>query len=111
MAVPNSGYVVNNWTINGVVDQGANGVNSYTLFNATVNTTVVVSFTSSGGPTYTISPSAGANGSIIPSTNTSVVPGSNVTLAAEPLRQGMSLISGQLMAYSTPNAMVLMVIR
>ena len=62
---PNTGYVVDKWLLDGI-PQNTPGVNPpYTLSNVTANHTVQVTFKQL---TYTVTPSAGANGSISPNT-------------------------------------------
>ena len=56
-AAPNTGYTVNTWSVDGTVVQ--TGGTTFTLTNITANHTVQVTFTPL---TYTITPSAGANG-------------------------------------------------
>ena len=59
---------------------------TYTLSNITANHTVLVTFAAQApGITYTVTPTAGANGTISPSTVQTVVSGSNVTFTATPL--------------------------
>ena len=64
---------MSNWTVDSTVVQ--TGGNSYTLTNVTASHSVQVTFYQL--PTYTITPSAGANGSISPSTQQPVYAGSN----------------------------------
>jgi hypothetical protein len=81
-ATPNGGYVVNQWSLDGSVVQ--TGGPSYTLNNVTANHTVAVTFKLGTVPNYTVTPSAGANGSISPNTAQTVSSGSNVTFNATP---------------------------
>ena len=67
-ASPNSGYMVNNWQLDSNVVQ--TGGTTYSLNDITASHTVYVTFTTL--PTYTITPSAGANGSISPNTQQNV---------------------------------------
>jgi hypothetical protein len=78
-ATPNTGYTVDQWLVNGSAMQ--TGGTSYTLNNVTTDTTVQVTFKA---VTYTVTPSAGANGSISPNTAQSVGSGRNVTFTATP---------------------------
>jgi len=77
-ASPNTGYGVNSWTLDGAVVQTGGSI--YPLNNITLNHTVGVSFIR----TYTLTPSAGANGAISPSTAQTVNSGSNYTFTATP---------------------------
>lgn len=70
----NSGYQVDYVTIDGI-SQGA--LSSYTFTNVSNNHTIAVYFTATTAPTYTITASAGANGSISPEGTISVVENSN----------------------------------
>ena len=78
-ATPNTGYMVNTWSVDGTVVQ--TGGTTFTLTNITANHTVHVTFTQL---TYTITPSAGANGTISPSTAQTVNYGSSLTFTATP---------------------------
>ena len=78
-ATPSTGYTVNTWSLDGTVVQ--TGGTTYTLTNITANHTVNVTFTLL---TYTITPSAGANGTISPSTAQTVNYGSSLTFTATP---------------------------
>ncbi|MEI8064708.1 MAG: hypothetical protein WCH84_11675, partial [Verrucomicrobiota bacterium] len=74
-ATPTSGFVVDQWLVNGGVVQA--GSASYTLANVTANQAVQVTFKPAPVPTYTVTPSAGANGGISPNTPQTVVSGSS----------------------------------
>ena len=78
-ASPAAGFKVNQWIVNGQAAQS--GGNSYTAANVNSNTTVQVAFIAN---TYTVTPSAGANGSVSPSTPQNVASGSSVTFTASP---------------------------
>ena len=80
-AIPANGYIVNQWIVNGAVAQ--TGGTNYTLSNVTGNATVHVTFTPAG-VTYTVTPSAGANGGISPNTQQIVESGSSVGFTATP---------------------------
>ena len=68
-ATPSAGYLITTWSVDAVVVQ--TGGTTFTLSNITANHTVLVSFISSS-TTFTITPSAGANGTISPSTSQTV---------------------------------------
>jgi hypothetical protein len=78
-AVPNAGYCMGTWSLDGTVVQ--TGGRSYTLSNITANHTVAVTF-----PVFTptVTPSAGANGTISPATAAQYTYASNVTFTATP---------------------------
>jgi hypothetical protein len=78
-AIPVSGYEVNQWLVNGILAQS--GGATFTLADITENTGVEVTFTAQ---TYTVTPSAGANGSVSPNTAQAVISGSSITFAAMP---------------------------
>ena len=78
-AAPNTGYAVDSWALDGTVVQ-YNGT-TYTLTNITANHTVVVNYFQL---TYAITPSAGTNGAITPSTTQQVNYGSSLTFSATP---------------------------
>ena len=78
-ATPNTGYSVNTWSLDGTVVQ--TGGTTYTLSNITANHTVYVTFTAL---TYTVTPGAGANGTISPSTAQTVSSGGSLTFTATP---------------------------
>ncbi len=78
-ATPNSGYVVNQWLVGGSVVQ--TGGTTYTLSNITANKTVQVTFKA---VTYTVTPSAGANGSISPNTVQTVASGGSAGFTSTP---------------------------
>ena len=78
-AVPNTGYAMGVWSVDGTTVQ--TGGRTYTLSNITANHTVAVTFIVF---TPKITPSAGANGTISPSTAQTVTYGSSLTLTATP---------------------------
>ena len=78
-AVPNSGYTVNTWSVDGAVVQ--TGGTTYPLHNITADHTVQVTFTSLG---YSVTPSSDANGSISPGTMQTVSSGGSITFTAAP---------------------------
>jgi uncharacterized repeat protein (TIGR03803 family) len=78
-ATPNTGYAVSQWFLDGTAAQS--GGATYTLSNVAANHTVGVTF---AVQTFTITPSAGANGSISPSAAQTVKYGGSVTLTATP---------------------------
>lgn len=80
-ATPNSGYVVNQWLVGGSAVQ--TGGTTYTLSNITANKTVQVTF-NPATVTYTVTPSAGANGSISPNTFQTVASGGSAGFTATP---------------------------
>jgi len=73
---PNTGYVIDQVLIDGTNNATAVSAGSYTFTNVTANHTISVSFKQA---TYTITASAGNNGSISPSGSVSVNQGSNQT--------------------------------
>ena len=79
-ATPESGYVVNQWLVNGHSQQSGGNDFDFTYYGGS-NTTVEVTFSLQ---TFLITPSAGSNGGISPSTPQSVASGSNITLNATP---------------------------
>ena len=84
-ATPAAGFTVDQWYLDGSPAQtgGAN----YTLSNVLAAHTVFVTFQSTGIQTYTVTPAAGANGSINPATPQVVNPGGNVNFTATPASQ------------------------
>ena len=78
-ATPNTGYVVNTWTVDGTVVQ--TGGTTFTLSNITANHSVQVTFTLL---TFTVTPSSDANGTISPNTAQTVNYGSSLTFTATP---------------------------
>ena len=78
-ATPGTGYTVNSWSLDGTVVQ--TGGTTYTLTNITANHTISVTFTLL---TYTVTPNAGANGTLSPSTAQTVNYGSSLTFTATP---------------------------
>jgi len=79
IALPNTGYTTNSWSVDGIFKQS--GGAKYTLSNVTASHTVVVNFKQL---TYTVTPTAGPNGTISPSTAQAVSYGSNKTFTALP---------------------------
>jgi len=77
-ATPAAGYTVDQWKLDGGV---VNGGSTYTLSNIQSSHSVQVTFEAI---TYTITPSAGANGSISPSSNFTETQGNMTTFAATP---------------------------
>jgi hypothetical protein len=78
-AKPNTGYTVGTWSVDGVSVQ--TGGTTYTLSDVTANHTISVTFIRR---TFTLSPSAGDNGSISPSTEQTVSYGGSKTFTATP---------------------------
>jgi len=79
VARPSIGYAISQLVVDGV-SQGA--LTSYTFSDVAANHTITASFTSV--PTYTITASAGANGSLSPSGALVVNAGSNQTFSVTP---------------------------
>ena len=79
VALPNIGYAVSQMTVDSV---GQGAISSYTFSNVTANHTISVSFTTV--PTWTITASAGSNGTISPSGAVVVNQGSNKTFTITP---------------------------
>jgi methyl coenzyme M reductase beta subunit len=77
-ATPSAGYTVNTWSVDG--NAVRTGGTSYTVANATANHTVSVSFITA----YTVTPSAGASGTISPSTAQTVPSGGSASFKAVP---------------------------
>ena len=80
-ATPNSGYTVDQWLLDGGAVQ--TGGASYTLSPVTAPHNVTVTFKTAVA-TYTVSPSAGPNGSLSPNTPQTVSSGGSVTFTATP---------------------------
>ncbi len=80
MASPATGYLVNQWVLDGKAVSGAIGT-TYKLSNVTANHTVKVTFQIQ---TFTITPSAGSNGSISLSTTQTIKYGGSATFKATP---------------------------
>jgi len=76
-ATANAGYTTDTWLVDGVAAQ--TGGATYTLKNVTANHAVTVSFKQL---TFTITPTAGANGKVSPSTMQTIKYGSNLTFTA-----------------------------
>jgi hypothetical protein len=81
-AAPASGYMVNQWLVNGTSVQ--TGGTSFTLNNVVAASSVEVTFTTATATMYTVTPSAGPNGSISPNTSQTVNSGSSVSFTAAP---------------------------
>src|SRR5208282_1307292 len=81
-ATPNTGYTVNQWSVNGAAAQS--GGTTFTLNNVTAASTVQVTFAAIPPVTYTVTPSAGANGSISPNTAQTVNSGGSISFTATP---------------------------
>ena len=79
-ALPDDGYVVNNWSVDGVVDTTQAGASQYTLSAVTANHTVSVTFT----PGLIVTGQAGANGQISPDGDQTVASGGSATFSANP---------------------------
>jgi hypothetical protein len=79
-AKPATGYLVNQWLLDGKAVSGASGT-TFKLSNVTANHTVKVTFQIQ---TFTITPSAGSNGSISPSTVQTIKSGGSATFKATP---------------------------
>jgi methyl coenzyme M reductase beta subunit len=77
-ATPGAGYAVNTWSVDG--NAVRTGGATYTVSNVTANHTVSVTFTAA----YTVTASAGAKGTISPSSAQIVNSGSSVTFTATP---------------------------
>ena len=75
---PNSGYHVSNVLVDGT---SVGAVSTYTFTSVTANHTIAASFTIN---TYTITASAGANGTISPSGVASVNSGATTTFTVTP---------------------------
>jgi len=76
-ATPSIGYAVDSWRLDGIVVQ--TGGTQYTLQNITANHSVQVTFKLL---TYTVTPSAGTNGTITPSTPQTVNSGDTLVFLA-----------------------------
>jgi len=76
-------YVVDQWLVNGIVAQS--GGTNFSLANVTSDTSVQVTFKPAPSATYIVTPSASANGSVSPSSPSSVESGSSVPFTAMPL--------------------------
>jgi hypothetical protein len=80
----NSGYHIDEVLIDGVNDEEAVNSGEYTFINVTENHTIEVSFIPEGIDFYTITATAGANGTITPSGAISVAEGANQTFTITP---------------------------
>ncbi|MHB9026570.1 MAG: Ig-like domain-containing protein [Armatimonadota bacterium] len=78
-ATPEANYVVDYWSVNGTGVQ--NGGTTFTLTDIHSDKTVRVTFTL---PSFMVTPSAGNNGAIFPSTPVSVLAGQSKTFTATP---------------------------
>jgi len=78
IAAANAGYTVDSWYLDNARTQ--NGGTQYPLANVTANHTLLVIFKAL--PSYFITPSAGPNGTITPSSAQMVTLGANLTLTA-----------------------------
>jgi len=78
---PAQGYKVADVLVNGT---SVGALTSYEFANVTAAGTISVAFKPSAGTTYTITPTAGANGSITPATAQSVADGDDITFAITP---------------------------
>jgi len=78
-AIPDSGYRVDKWLLDGAVQQ--TGGNTCMLGNITADHTLTVTFKTA---IYTVTPSAGAGGTITPNTAQAVAEGNAVTFTATP---------------------------
>ncbi len=81
-AIPNSGYVVDVWQLNGATAQ--TGGTTYIAANVTSNRTVRVVFKTAPVTTYTVTASAGANGTINPAGAITVNSGASRSFTATP---------------------------
>lgn len=81
-ATPASGHVVDYWYVDG--SHHATGGNSMTLSNVTANRSVQVTFKPAPVPNYTVTATAGANGSISPVGSSTVTSGGSLLLRASP---------------------------
>jgi hypothetical protein len=79
-ATPDTGYQVSVWKVNGTIVAGATG-NTFILPNVAANATVSVRFSQQQ---FKVTPSAGSNGTISPSTVQTVNYGGSVTFKAAP---------------------------
>jgi hypothetical protein len=80
-ATPNTGYVVNGWTLDGSAYAACGTNSNCTLTNVTAAHTIAVNFAVA---TFTVAPSAGANGAISPATAQTVDYGSDISFTAIP---------------------------
>ena len=80
-AVPDSGYIVGQWYVNYLPVQ--TGGNNYTVSNIIGNTNAFATFWTAPAQS-TLTPSAGANGSISPNTAQTVSSGGSATFTATP---------------------------
>lgn len=73
---PSAGYHITDVKINGVSDAAAIATGSYTATNVQADTTIVATFALDG---FTVTPTAGPNGTISPATVQTVAPGGSIT--------------------------------
>ena len=78
---PDTGYQVNDVLVDG---SSVGAVNSYTFTNVTAQHTISVDFALIPPPTYVITASAGANGTISPSGDLDVTQGDDITFTMTP---------------------------
>ena len=81
-ATPNSGYVVNQWLVDGSVVQAGGG--QYTLFNVGASHGVAVTFKTGTVQTYTLNPFTDGNGFIGPNNPQVISSGGSATFTATP---------------------------
>ncbi|GHT39447.1 hypothetical protein AGMMS49965_05470 [Bacteroidia bacterium] len=81
---PNADYEISQVFVDGVNTAIAVATGSYTFTNVTANHTISVSFIQKATPTFSISASAGANGSVSPSDNVIVSQGGSQTFIFTP---------------------------
>jgi len=82
LAAPDAGYAVDTWTVDGTAAQS--GGTTFTLANVTADHTIQVTFSPTATASCVITPGAGCNGAITPSTGNTVPYGNNLTLTATP---------------------------
>jgi len=82
LARPDLGYLVDQWLVNGNVLQ--TGGTSFTATNVIKDSTVKVTFVYGGVPVYTLTPSAGINGSISPAFPVKMLSGDSMKFKATP---------------------------
>lgn len=75
---PDTGYLITDVSVDGTANPGAKATGAYTFTNVTANHTITATFTPSS---YTITPTAGANGTITPGTPQTVSYGGSRTFA------------------------------
>jgi len=82
-ATPNGGYQVDTWMEGSTILQP--GGTTYAYPNVTANHNIVVTFKTIPVTTYTITPSADANGSVSPNAPPPVTAGGSITFTASPV--------------------------